>query len=389
MSIPAKFKSQSAPSNKPEELDPLGDVLDIADAFANQPPPLDFILPGFLRRTVAVVAGQGGGGKSFLQLQIAMAIAGGRDMLEMGIEETGRVLYISREDPLEVLRHRMHAIGKFFDADSLAAAAANIIIRSGVGRGFDITQKPHQDRVIKECGDVGGVRLIAFDTLSRCHSKEENSNAEMSYVLQCFERIAVECNAGVMLAHHVNKTSVKENGGDQTAFRGAAVITDNARWGITLVKMSKTDAEKLEDPSDPGHAIGDARGRYALLGGASAKNNYGENGMDRWLRRERGGVLVPVFLEPWDKPKGGEDGPQKPSKGGRKYRDKEQSNPNSFRPPRRGSANIMGVGADQFNKQVKDLEAEFDFEKRFADAPTPDPTRVPVGAKESDDDCPF
>jgi hypothetical protein len=306
-------------------------------------------------------------------LQIAMAIAGGRDMLEMGVDGTGRVLYISREDPLEVLRHRMHAIGKHFDADSLAAAQANIIIRSGVGRAFDITQKPHQDRVIKECRDIGDVRLIVFDTLSRCHSKEENSNAEMSYVLQCFERIAVECNAGVALAHHVNKTSAKENGGDQTAFRGAVVITDNARWGITLVKMSKTDAEKLEDPSDPGHAIGDARGRYVLLGGASAKNNYGENGMDRWLRRERGGVLVPVFLNPWTS----KDNEPKASRAPRK---KEQ--PQGFRPPRRGEANLLGVGAKEFDETLGSLE----LDARFSDAPPIDPTSIPTNAKGDDDD---
>ena len=308
MNAPAKFKSQSAPTSKPDELDPLGEVLDLADAFANEPPPLDFIVPGFLRGTVAVIAGQGGGGKTFLALQIGMAIAGGRDMLEVGVETTGRVLYISREDPLSVLRHRMHAIGKHFDSNGLAITQENLIIRSGVGRAFDITQKAHQDRIIEACKTIGDVRLIIFDTLSRCHSKEENSNGEMSYVLQCFERIAVECNVGIALAHHVNKMSAKEGGGDQTAFRGAAVITDNARWGITLVKMSKTDAEKLEDPSDPGHAIGDARSRYVLLGGASAKNNYGEGGTDRWLRREKGGVLVPIFLNSWDKKNGGGKG---------------------------------------------------------------------------------
>jgi hypothetical protein len=372
MSAPAnKFKSDIPPQQTPTG-DLLGDDIDVLDAFNKEPEPLDFILPsGFLAGTVGLAFGAGCGGKSYLNLELGMAVAGGRDadILQLEPQKTGKVLYIGREDPPLVIRHRLHSMSKHLPASVQSDIASNFRIKSSYGREFDVTKKPFRDALMKACE---GVRLCMIDTLSRSHSLEENSNEDMVRLLNIFEDIAQETGAAILPSHHVNKGSGREGLTDQQSARGAVALTDNVRWGVSIVKMTKEQASKLCDPDDPGHAIDDARDRYVLMS-LGTKPNYGPATAGRWLRREKGGVLVPVILDPWKKDEDGDDAP-KISRAGRKYRDKEQSG--GLPQPLRGRANIMGDGADE-------------FDARFSDAPPIDPISDPKDTREIDDDCPF
>jgi hypothetical protein len=49
--------------------------IDIGNCFSEEPPPLDFILPGFLAGTVGGLVSPGGVGKSTFALLVAIAIA--------------------------------------------------------------------------------------------------------------------------------------------------------------------------------------------------------------------------------------------------------------------------------------------------------------------------
>ena len=49
--------------------------IDILAAFENDPPELQFVLPGLLRGTVGAFVAPGASGKSFLALEIAASIA--------------------------------------------------------------------------------------------------------------------------------------------------------------------------------------------------------------------------------------------------------------------------------------------------------------------------
>ena len=60
-------------------------------------------------RTVSIVAGDGGGGKTTLMLQLAAAIAGDRPWLGCN-PEPGTVLFLSAEDELDELHRRIAAI---------------------------------------------------------------------------------------------------------------------------------------------------------------------------------------------------------------------------------------------------------------------------------------
>ncbi|MDA8119276.1 MAG: AAA family ATPase [Gammaproteobacteria bacterium] len=336
-------------AEKPQDqMHPLGVKVDLLHAFRHEPPPLDFVLPGLLAGTTGVIGGGGSAGKTLLTMQVAASIAGAGDMLDLGIHKSGKVLFISREDPLDVLNHRAHRIAEFFEAGSDEEVASNFQLRSGLGLEFDITKKSFQDFILKEVESIGGdVRLIVLDTLRRSHGAEENSNSEMAKVLFGFEKIAVKTGAATVFTHHVNKVAGKAGETDQTALRGAAVIGDNIRWGIILTKISKEDALNHEDPDNPGLTIdeADTAGRYARLN-LGAKSNYAPVGSDRWLRRMAYGVLVPTSLKKIEKEPKGPKGGGAPKDHKNKYAEAAQSSP---RRPRRGLGNIMGPGADEYD----------------------------------------
>ncbi len=58
--------------------------INILEAFAAAPPPLDYVLPNMVAGTVGALVSPGGAGQSMLALQLAAQIAGGPDLLEVG-----------------------------------------------------------------------------------------------------------------------------------------------------------------------------------------------------------------------------------------------------------------------------------------------------------------
>jgi hypothetical protein len=76
--------------------------LDIMTAFENDPPELDFVLPGYLTGTVGALVAPGATGKSFFALEAAMSIAcsvAGGDLLGLQPPRSGRVVYLAGEEP--------------------------------------------------------------------------------------------------------------------------------------------------------------------------------------------------------------------------------------------------------------------------------------------------
>lgn len=269
--------------------------IDLAAAFASAPAPLDFVLPGFLSGTVGALFSPGATGKSFLTLEAAMCIAcdaAGGDLLQLGLEHHGRVVYFAAEDPRDVLLHRLYAIGQYLPPAARQQIAENLDLEAVLGRRLDLMDERHQQRIIEYCA---GARLIVFDTISRMHRLDENSNGDMAQLLQALEYIAAKTGAGGLFLHHVSKSSARDGQADQQhAARGASVLTDNARWGAALSRMSDDEADAWSDSTDGAPIGAEQRGYYVRL--SIPKNNYGGVEQDRWFRRERGGVLVPATL---------------------------------------------------------------------------------------------
>lgn len=257
--------------------------IDILASFTDIPPELDFVLPGMITGTVGSIVAQGGVGKSWLALEIASAVAGASDLLNLGIRKSGRVLYLPAEDPLEAVQLRLHQLGPYLNREDREAFIENLTVRPLMGIPCDIMRQDVANAITR-LGE--GSRLIVLDTLRRFHNADENAGGPMAELLGVVERICNRTGASILFLHHTAKSaSLNGGGGEQQASRGSSVLVDNIRGGqLNLCVMSEAEAERNKIDSA-------TRKRFVKL--VQAKSNFGPPMPDRWLERGGGGILLP------------------------------------------------------------------------------------------------
>lgn len=277
----------------PDANDSINDValprLDIRKSFTEQPPALDFVLPGMISGTVGALVAQGGAGKSWIALELAIAVAGGPDLLEIGIDQHGRVLYLPAEDPTLAVSHRLYSAREAV-AGSIDRLAEALEIVPLMGRAVDLMVPAWAD-AIQRMAD--GKRLVIVDTLRRFHSGDENSAGEMARLLGILEHICAQTGTSILFLHHTAKGAALNGAGDaQQASRGSSVLVDNVRGGqFNLSGMSEAEARAHGvEPTE-------RRGFTRLV---QAKANFGAPMPDQWFRRIEGGLLVPARIERLD-----------------------------------------------------------------------------------------
>lgn len=249
-------------------------------SFFNPPPAFDFVLPGMPAGTVGAIISPGGAGKSMLALQVATAMAGAPDALELGLK-TGKVLYLPAEDPKLAIWHRIHAMSKSWDAAAKAEVNKNLHIHPLIGREPDLLS---EEWFVWFEEQTKGCRVLFLDTLRRFHLLDENSSGDMSKIIGRMEAIAWKHDCCVIFLHHSSKSAAMSGQGDaQQASRGSSVLVDNIRWQAYMSGMSKEEAKVMKvDECE--------RGFYVRFG--ISKQNYGRPFEERWFRRGEGGVLA-------------------------------------------------------------------------------------------------
>jgi len=283
--------------------------IDLRSMVKTPPPQLDFILPGLLRGTVGLLTGPGGVGKSFLTFQLAISVVSGHvfqvhSAYEKATTLPRRVLWLTAEDPAEVLHHRLHSIATMLTSRhpsggsqaDLEEALDHITLIPTVGTNFSLVD--FEGNPTDRLQDLHALlvahkpELLFIDTLRRFHDSDENDNGKMSAVIKNFEAIAKAYVCSVVLVHHENKGGLNNSdGGSQAAVRGASAIIDNARWLVRLRAMSSDESKKHF--GDESH---ERRREYVCLE-TGVKSNYGANGGGIWFKKAAGGALVPTVLD--------------------------------------------------------------------------------------------
>lgn len=274
--------------------------IDILSAFEQEPPELQFVLPGLLRGTVGALVAPGASGKSFLALEIAASIAATPvnsayfDGFGINPKSRGSVLYLALEDPQVVIVRRLHAMGQHISPAHRVAMSVNLAIKPLLGDGLDLMRDDHLQWIIQQ---AAGKQLVIVDTLSRAHQLDENSNGDMSLLLRRLEAVGAQTSAAVLFIHHISKGASRDaQGTDQFAARGASVLVENARYVSYLSRMSEKEAEKWSERMD-GAAMKSERAISYVKWGVS-KQNYDVTPHEKWLKRSEGGVLMPADLKP-------------------------------------------------------------------------------------------
>lgn len=272
--------------------------LNIQAAFEDTPPELDFVWPGLLAGTVGALIAPGGVGKSFWALQVAISVATGGpapDLIDLRTDKARKVIYLAAEDPGDILRLRLHAIGKNLSRSEQILANKWLSVIPIAGTSIDVMSEKHRAKLVQ---DSEGSRLIILDTLSRFHQLDENSNSEMAQLLRSLETVAAKAGSAVLFLHHSSKSGIRDGYIDQQhSARGASSLIDNARWCGYMVPMTERESNSLSETPFGNRPICPTNRKRFIRFGVS-KQNYGARPDDRWYKRNDDGLLSPVQLFP-------------------------------------------------------------------------------------------
>ncbi|WP_176256946.1 AAA family ATPase [Derxia lacustris] len=237
--------------------------LSIREALHSPPSDPDFVLPGLEVRTVGALVGPGGIGKTYFELQLAMAVALGIPTLlhqafnECAAVEPARAVLLVAEETEAVMHRRLTAaVHGLMLADKPWAPTLGLTWNEVVERlsrnlvisplaGHPLPQVSGARPVPAELDDiVRGARLVMLDPLRHFNPDDENDSKEMSALLRQLQRLAVEHECALVVAHHVTKLSVVNGMGNQaSAGRGSLSITDTVRWQLNLSTPGKGERD--------------------------------------------------------------------------------------------------------------------------------------------------
>ena len=164
---------------------------------------------------VGIVGGEPKCCKSFLALDIAVAVAGGVPCLRrFAPAQTGRVLLFAAEDALHVVRRRLAGIA---EAGGCKLADLDIHVITAPSVRLDVERD--RDSLAETIATLRP-KLLVLDPFVRLHRIDENASGEVAPLLAYLRELQRRFHLAVLLVHHARKGGGKMRGGQ--ALRGSS-----------------------------------------------------------------------------------------------------------------------------------------------------------------------
>jgi hypothetical protein len=279
-------------------LTPLFDIKDASVShFVQTPaPPRKWLLHNTLPLgKVGMIVAPGGTGKSFLMIQMAVAIATQTLLANhWKVDSPGATLILCAEEDNDDLHHRLRDVLSATVSHSQAMqqlVEQRVFIKSMLTENNlmthanerrEIVQTVYVDRLVLTARHIPDLRLIIIDPASRFRGGDENAAQDSTRFVEALERLRAATGATVLLTHHAGKGSMGADEANQAASRGSSALTDGVRWQMNLNKPTKPQAKEHGVPES-------ARHEYVLA--TITKNNGAPPQSPVLLLRGLGGVL--------------------------------------------------------------------------------------------------
>jgi RecA-family ATPase len=261
------------------EIDRLGDIAKPGDTLwwepdtasvekfiTTRPPPREMIIPGLLPAgIVAILAAEGGTGKSYASIQMGICVALGLPLF--GMYQTGEpsgVLIVFAEESVDEIWRRVYylfhfMVGERQDLPALEALLVkNLHIKSMLGEDCLMTvldgnvckKTDLPERLVAVTKAYQCVRLLILDPIANMNGGEENNNSHATIFIQVLSWVGLQLGGVSILAvHHTNKASAAEQGLTQGAIRGAGAFVNAARLAILMRRAAESDEKRLGIPT--------------------------------------------------------------------------------------------------------------------------------------------
>jgi len=255
-------------------------LVSVADVCSKPAPPIEFLIEDLLpAREVTLLPADGGAGKSLLTLIAAVCQAMGLPFMGKTVTRC-KVIFFSGEDDDRVLRGRLRRICEHYSVNPAELAEWLLVIDAAenpclfteeveefVGRRAVPTGNLFElDRQIGQWH----ARLVVIDNASDTYDANENVRQFVRAFVRRLKSIAKEHDAAVLLLAHLDKASVRGEGG-RAKFSGSTAWHNSVRSRLLLL------------PSP------DVHGQMVL---SQEKSNHGRRSADIFLAWSPEGVLM-------------------------------------------------------------------------------------------------
>jgi hypothetical protein len=240
---------------------PDTDIISLADLQNEVIEPLRWTVPEYLPEGLTVFAGRPKIGKSWLMLNIALAVARGREALGQFVEQ-GDVLYCGLEDGKRRMKARVEKIlGTVRWPAAFTFRRRLAPLDQG---GLDTIEQWLTDHPMR--------RLVVIDVLGRVRGAKRRDEEAYQYdyrILAALQELAIRYRVAIVVVHHVRKSDaedVLDTISGTTGIAGAcdlALVLGRTKHGIRLAGRGRDTEEidKLVD-FDPDTALWSVTGEY-------------------------------------------------------------------------------------------------------------------------------
>lgn len=185
---------------------------------------------------VGIVGGEPKCCKSFLALDLAVAVASGRPALRrFPVPHPGRVLLYAAEDAQHIVRERLQGICVAAGCE-LTALDVQVITTPTLRIDLERDRERLEHTVV-----ALRPRLLILDPFVRLHRIDENSSGEVAPILAYLRELQRRHTLAVLLVHHARKSSSAHVRAGQ-ALRGSSEFH---AWGDSNLYLRRTLAGHL------------------------------------------------------------------------------------------------------------------------------------------------
>ncbi len=166
-------------------------------------------------RTVTLLSGDGGTGKSLLTLQLAVATALGSLWIGRKVA-AGRALFLTAEDEMEEVHRRLAGIcaaegARLADLGNLRVKSLadneDAVLAAPTGKAGLIKGTPLWSRLVASCEEFRP-RLLVLDNAADLFAGGENDRAQVRQFIAMLRRLAIRLDMTVLLLSHPSLTGL-------------------------------------------------------------------------------------------------------------------------------------------------------------------------------------
>ncbi|MEZ4447801.1 MAG: AAA family ATPase [Polyangiaceae bacterium] len=178
---------------------------------------------------VGIVGGEPKCCKSFLALELAVAVASGRPCLgRYRVERSGPVLLFAAEDSTRIVRARLEGI-----ATARGERLEDLQIHVIVAATVRLDQSADRERLWNTVASIRP-RLLILDPFVRLHRIDENASGDVAPLLAFLRELNREHKVAVIVVHHA-----KKGGGSQRAGQTLRGSSEFHAWGDSNLYLAR------------------------------------------------------------------------------------------------------------------------------------------------------